>query len=89
MTLTCFHIPGKRSLHFSFKRTANISHDEYVVCHGDVNHNNWLLSDNNQLYLIDWDGAMIADPAIDIGLLLYWYIPEDNWETWLAQYGVP
>ncbi len=65
-----------------------IQFDEYVVCHGDVNHNNWLLSDRNQLYLIDWDGAMIADPAIDIGMLLYWYIPEDKWEDWLQQYGM-
>lgn len=41
---------------------------EKVVCHCDVNHNNWLLSEDNQLYLIDWDGAMIADPAMDLGL---------------------
>ena len=46
--------------------------EDYVVCHGDVNHNNWLLSDHQQLYLIDWDGAMIADPALDLGALLYW-----------------
>jgi thiamine kinase-like enzyme len=58
-----------------------------VVCHGDVNHNNWLLAEDNQLYLIDWDGAMIADPAIDLGLLLYWYIPEENWQDWLELYG--
>lgn len=44
---------------------------EKVVCHCDVNHNNWLLSEDNQLYLIDWDGAMIADPAMDLGPLLY------------------
>ena len=25
------------------------------------------LDENNQLYLIDWDGAIVADPAIDIG----------------------
>ena len=36
------------------------------------------LDENNQLYLIDWDGAMVADPAIDIGNLLYWYIPRDE-----------
>ncbi|MGM7720802.1 phosphotransferase family protein [Metabacillus sp. Hm71] len=62
--------------------------DEFVVCHCDVNHNNWLLSETNQLYLIDWDGAMIADPAIDIGILLYWYINETDWEDWLASYGL-
>jgi thiamine kinase-like enzyme len=79
----------RHGLTFLQNEIDNIKHYEFVVCHGDVNHNNWLLSDNNQLYLIDWDGAMIGDPAIDIGLLLYWYIPEEDWENWLLQYGVP
>ena len=62
--------------------------EEHVVCHCDINHNNWLLTDLNQLYLIDWDGAMIGDPAIDLGLLLYWYIPKNEWENWLDHYGI-
>lgn len=66
----------------------NVQYEEKVVCHCDVNHNNWLLSDVNQLYLIDWDGAMIADPAIDIGMLLYSYIDEKNWGEWLSSYGL-
>lgn len=60
---------------------------EKVVCHCDLNHNNWLLSENSQLYLIDWDGAVIADPAIDLGNLLYSYIEEARWGDWLLQYG--
>jgi thiamine kinase-like enzyme len=71
--------------------TANVGYidvDEKVVCHCDVNHNNWLLTEDNQLYLIDWDGAMIADPAIDLGLLLYSYIPVEEWEDWLDKYGI-
>ncbi|TLS39060.1 phosphotransferase family protein [Pseudalkalibacillus caeni] len=60
---------------------------EKVVCHCDVNHNNWLLSDEGHLYLIDWDGAMVADPAVDLGMLLYWYVPRNEWEQWLTSYG--
>ena len=77
----------KKSLFFLKKEVANIQCEEWAVCHGDVNHNNWLLSDQNELYLIDWDGAKIADPALDIGLLLYWYIPRKDWSTWLKRYG--
>lgn len=77
----------KKAISFLEKEENNVSSDSKVVCHGDVNHNNWLLAENNQLYLIDWDGASIADPALDLGLLLYWYIPEENWESWLAMYG--
>jgi len=77
----------QNAMNFLKKEALNVYCDEKVVCHGDVNHNNWLLAEDNQLYLIDWDGAMIADPAIDLGLLLYWYIPKENWQDWLSMYG--
>ncbi|HET7626885.1 MAG TPA: phosphotransferase family protein [Bacillales bacterium] len=60
---------------------------EKVVCHCDVNHNNWLLSENGDLYLIDWDNAMIADPALDLGPLLYEYVAKSEWRSWLGRYG--
>ncbi len=76
------------ALEFLRKELLNIQCDEKTVCHCDVNHNNWLLAENNQLYLIDWDGAMIADPAIDLGMLLYWYIPKKEWADWVSRYGI-
>lgn len=60
----------------------------YTVVHGDVNHNNWLLSDKDELFLVDWEGAMIADPAIDIGMLLYNYVPKNEWSSWFEIYEV-
>ncbi|WP_042459793.1 phosphotransferase family protein [Neobacillus dielmonensis] len=77
----------EQAIRFLIKEAENVDSDEKVVCHGDLNHNNWLLDENNQLYLIDWDGASIADPAMDLGMLLYWYIPKENWEDWLQVYG--
>ncbi|GLB58559.1 phosphotransferase family protein [Cytobacillus sp. NCCP-133] len=77
-----------QSIEFLKREIANIQCEEMTVCHCDVNHNNWLLSENNQLYLIDWDGAMIADPAIDLGMLLYWYIPKEEWPNWVERYGI-
>jgi thiamine kinase-like enzyme len=77
----------QRAMSFLIEKSSQVSVEEKVVCHGDVNHNNWLLAEDNQLYLIDWDGAMIADPAVDLGQLLYWYIPEEDWEEWLSMYG--
>nr|WP_307325910.1 phosphotransferase family protein [Evansella vedderi] len=64
-----------------------ISSENLVVCHGDVNHNNWIVSDGN-LYLIDWDGAIVADPALDLAPLLYLYIPKSKWQDWLLEYGL-
>lgn len=62
---------------------------DWAICHGDMNHNNWMLTDKDELYLIDWESAIIGDPAFDIGPLLYWYVPEKDWEKWLLNYGVP
>jgi thiamine kinase-like enzyme len=78
----------KNALDFLRVGLLNIESVEYVVCHCDINHNNWLLSHTEQLFLIDWDGAMVADPAIDIGMLLYSYIPQDEWSEWLNHYGL-
>lgn len=75
-------------LHFLEMELQNIQYEQKVVCHCDVNHNNWLETGDKQLYLIDWDGAMIADPAIDIGLLLHWYIDKEDWDSWLELYGL-
>ncbi len=79
--------PVRQALHYLQESLAEIKCDHVTVCHCDVNHNNWLLSDNDQLYLIDWDGAVIADPALDIGMLLHFYIPREEWAEWLKNYG--
>ncbi|MDY0405298.1 phosphotransferase family protein [Virgibacillus sp. 179-BFC.A HS] len=64
------------------------SDNKQVVCHGDIDHHNFLQAENGRLYLIDWDNALIADPTMDYANILKWYIPEDKWGEWLAKYGV-
>jgi len=63
------------------------SDEYYVVCHADVNHNNWIHNGTDHLFLIDWDGAQVADPALDLAPLLYVYIPREDWPIWLKTYG--
>lgn len=58
------------------------------VCHGDIYQKNWLLSDQNRLYLVDWDSAMLADPAMDLSMLLFQYVEREDWPGWLEHYGV-
>lgn len=73
---------------FMDKLLPETENQKQVVCHGDLNHNNLLLTNESQLYLIDWDNAMIADPMIDVGFILKWYIPEEDWDEWLHHYGI-
>ncbi|WP_198162769.1 phosphotransferase family protein [Halobacillus mangrovi] len=75
------------AINFLESHVDEVGHDVHVVCHCDTNHNNWLLSSSDQLYLIDWDNAMVADPALDLGMLLYSYIPVESWQDWLKEYG--
>lgn len=75
------------AIHYLEANIPAVEMTDYVVCHGDVNHNNWIISEDNELFLVDWDGAMLADAANDIGMLLYQYIPRKDWERWLANYG--
>ena len=69
------------------ERIPDYSPHNYTVVHGDVNHRNWLVS-NNYLYLVDWDSVMLADPALDIGMILGHYVPKEEWNKWLLSYGV-
>ncbi|WP_100488888.1 phosphotransferase family protein [Sporolactobacillus pectinivorans] len=78
----------RTSLLFLQETAERADIEKKAVCHSDVNHNNWLLNQNeDSLYLVDWDQAVIADPAMDLAMLLYWYVEEDNWKDWLALYG--
>lgn len=77
----------KKGMEWLRGRLPSISNENMVVCHGDVNHNNWIVSDGN-LFLIDWDGAIVADPALDLAPLLYLYIPKSQWKEWLNCYGL-
>jgi thiamine kinase-like enzyme len=70
------------------KRVKVMPVNHTVVCHCDLNHHNWMLSEEGELYLIDWDNARVGDPAMDIGRILQSYIPVEDWEQWLNQYGL-
>lgn len=68
--------------------TYTLEHSRQTVCHGDLNRRNFLLSDQNRLYLVDWESAMIADPMYDITQILIQYIPLSDWDRWFDLYGL-
>lgn len=61
---------------------------EWVVCHSDLNHNNWIEGNDGELYLTDWDGALIADRAFDLAMFVYSYVDDENWDEWFSHYGL-
>lgn len=62
--------------------------DELTVCHGDLNHKNFLNAPTGELYLVDWENVRIADPISDMTYILARYIPLDQWQSWFDHYGL-
>ena len=40
----------QQGLQYLMDSLKDIEYNEFVVCHCDVNHNNWLLSDEDELF---------------------------------------
>ncbi|WP_163653413.1 phosphotransferase family protein [Listeria sp. PSOL-1] len=70
------------------EKVSEIIEEVHTVCHGDIHHNNWIISEAGEMFLVDWDEALLADPAIDLAMLLYQYIPKNKWEELLSSSGI-
>lgn len=68
----------------------SIDNDFYEVrrtlCHGDLNHNNFLQSKDGHLYLVDWENVKVADPLSDITQILVHYFSPSDWMSWFDAY---
>lgn len=60
-----------------------------TLCHGDLNHNNFLQGYDDTLYLVDWENVRIADPISDITMLLIQYFQPSEWMGWFQEYDFP
>lgn len=59
--------------------------DDISVCHADISNKNMLLSEEGDLFLVDWDTAILMDYLFDIGQLLARYIDKDDWLDWAEE----
>ncbi len=55
------------------------------VCHGDISSENMLLSDDGELFIVDWDTAVLMDYLYDIGQLFARYIQKSDWSRWAVK----
>jgi hypothetical protein len=56
---------------------------EMVVCHTDLHGENLMMDDQENLYILDWEGAMIAPPEHD----LFFFAWDDHfWNLFLPNY---
>ena len=56
---------------------------EMVLCHTDLHGGNLMLGDEGLLYILDWEGAMLAPPEHD---LFFFAWDERFWDLFLPRY---
>ena len=39
--------------------------------------------------MLDWDDVLLSDPMRDVGLVLWWYLPQRTWQAFFDVYGTP
>lgn len=61
------------------------SEEDVSVCHADISNKNMLLSEEDNLYLVDWDTAILMDRMFDVGQLLARYIEKKDWKNWAIE----
>jgi hypothetical protein len=67
----------EESLEYLREQISGFSGSGLVASHNDICNANWLLSEDDQLYLIDLDSMSLDDPALDLGATLWWYYPPE------------
>jgi thiamine kinase-like enzyme len=67
------------------ERFATLRPVELVATHGDPNRKNFIVA--TDAYLVDWDDLTLSDPMRDIGPLLWWYVPPNEWKDLLVEIG--
>lgn len=83
------HLPviDKAITYLKRNMPEDIDVERKVVCHGDISHKNLLLTNEEELFLVDWDSTLLADPLFDVSQLLERYIPYNEWKEWLKQFN--
>ena len=84
-----FHSPDIEAalerLRFTRSRDGEVP---LVPVHTDPNPANVLVTPE-RTYLVDWDGIRLSDPMRDIGLLLWWFVPVEEWPPTLRRFWLP
>ena len=70
---------------YNSDRQIGYTENDIRVCHADIASENMLLSDDGELYIVDWDTTVLTDYLYDIGQLFARYIEIEDWNNWLSQ----
>ena len=80
------HPVMEKAYHFLMNELPlGYTEEDIRVCHADISSENMLLSDEGELYIVDWDTTVLTDYLYDIGQLFARYIEIEDWNNWLSK----
>lgn len=73
-------------------QTVQAQSPAFVVCHSDLHAGNFLITDDATLYIVDWDGPILAPKERDLmyvggGQMKNWYTPQQEESLFYLAYG--
>lgn len=81
---------GSGRLHRAFHRfseqASQLRPVPTVPVHPDPSIANMLVTKHGLIF-VDWDDLLLSDPMRDVGLLVWWYLPEEKWPRFFERYG--
>ena len=58
-----------------------------VASHNDICWDNWLLAEDGRIFVLDLDDMGLDDPALDVGITLWWYYAPEVWGRFIGCAG--
>lgn len=70
------------------ERAVHLQPVPLIPVHADPSPGNFLVTKDG-IIMIDWDEVLLSDPMRDVGPVVWWYLPQDQWLAFFDAYGVP
>jgi thiamine kinase-like enzyme len=65
-------------------RVGQFRGEGLVASHNDLCWDNWLFQADGRIYIVDLDMMGLDDPALDVGITLWWYYAPELWRRFIG-----
>ncbi len=69
------------------KRIGRLRGDGLGASHNDICRDNWLFTEDGRIFILDLDSMALDDPALDVGIIMWWYYAPEVWGRFIGYAG--
>jgi len=77
----------EQSVQYLEQQVGQFNESGLVASHNDICNGNWLVTPDENVYLLDYEAMSLDDPAVDLGAILWWYYPPEMHPAFLEVVG--